>query len=215
MENPGEVTVVTLGTVSNIAAAYLLEPKIAQNIKELIMMAGVVVPIVDVKGVRRSPVEEYNFNNDPFAAQIVVNSPIPKVMVPIDVTLRIPLKPEQIERIQQSKDEVAKLVSGIIEVWPPQERQIYLSVGIPTEHTGLWLHDPLTVAVAHDRSFCEFTKLHIAAEFADTTVERDMVIKRDILRTLPRKLPPNMEVAVDVNADRFTEHFTNRITNHT
>ena len=211
MENPGEVTVVTLGAVSNPAAAYVMEPAIAKNMKELIMMAGVVIPIVDKKGVRRSPIEEYNFNNDPLAAQIVVNSDIPKTMVPIDVTLQIPLRPEQVDRINASKDPVARLVSDILSVWPPQEYLIYLSVGIPTEHTGLWLHDPLTVALVYDRSFCEFARVHIAAEFAPTVVERDMVIKHDILRTLPKKLPANMNLAVKVDPDRFTDHFTERM----
>jgi purine nucleosidase len=211
MENPGEVTVVTLGAVSNLAAAYVMEPAIAKNMKELIMMAGVVIPIVDKKGVRRSPIEEYNFNNDPLAAQIVVNSDLPKTMVPIDVTLQIPLRPEQVDRINASTDPVARLVSDILSVWPPQEYLIYLSVGIPTEHTGLWLHDPLTVALVYDRSFCEFARVHIAAEFAPTVVERDMVIKHDILRTLPKKLPANMNLAVKVDADRFTNHFTERM----
>ena len=211
MENPGEVTVVTLGAVTNIAVAYIMEPAIAKNMKELIMMAGVVIPIVDQKGVRRSPVEEYNFNNDPLAAQIVVNSDMPKTMVPIDVTLQIPLRPDQVDRINASGDSVARLVSDILSVWPPQEYVIYLSVGIPTEHTGLWLHDPLTVALVYDRSFCEFARVHIAAEFAPTTVGRDMLIKQDILRTVPKKLAPNMNLAVKVNADRFTDHFTDRM----
>ncbi len=211
MENPGEVTVVTLGAVSNLAVAYVMEPAIAKNMKELIMMAGVIIPIVDAKGVRRSPVEEYNFNNDPLAAQIVVNSDMPKTLVPIDVTLQIPLRPDQVDKINKSDDRVARLVSGILEVWPPQEYQIYLSVGIPTEHTGLWLHDPLTVALTYDRSFCEFASVHIDAEFAPTTVGRDMVIKNDILRTIPKKLPPNMNLAMKVNANRFTDHFTSRI----
>ncbi len=211
MENPGEVTVVTLGAVTNLAVAYIMEPAIAKNMKELIMMAGVVIPIVDKKGVRRSPVEEYNFNNDPLAAQIVVNSDMPKTMVPIDVTLQIPLRPDQVDRINASSDLVARLVSDILSVWPPQEYVIYLSVGIPTEHTGLWLHDPLTVALVYDRSFCEFARVHIATEFSQTTVGRDMLIKQDILRTVPKKLPPNMDLAVKVNADRFTDHFTDRI----
>jgi purine nucleosidase len=211
LENPGEVTVVTLGAVSNLAAAYVMEPTLADKMKELIMMAGVIVPIVDVKGVRRSPVEEYNFNNDPMAAQIVVNSTMPKTLVPIDVTLQIPLRPDQVERINQSDDPVAQLVSGILQVWPPQERQIYLSVGIPIEHTGLWLHDPLTVALTYDRSFCELARLHVAAEFVPTTIERDMLIRHDILRTIPKKLEPNMNVAVTVDANRFTDHFTARI----
>lgn len=211
MDNPGEVTVVTLGAVSNLAMAYIMEPRIAKNMKELIMMAGVVVPIVDQKGVRRSPVEEYNFNNDPIAAQIVVESDMPKTMVPIDVTLQIPLRKDQVEKLHAAKTPAAKLVSGILDVWPQQERAIYLAVGIPTEHTGLWLHDPLTVALVYDRSFCEIIPLHIDAEFAETTIERDMLIKRDILRTLPKKLEPNMKVAVSVQSSRFTNHFTARI----
>ena len=211
MENPGEVTVVTLGAVSNLAAAYIMEPRIAQNVKEVIMMAGVITPIIDQKGVRRSPVEEYNFNNDPFAAQIVVELELPKTLVPIDVTLQIPLRPDQVTRINGAKGAVAKQVSAILDAWPPQEYMIYLAVGIPTEHTGLWLHDPLTVALAYDRSFCEFTRVHIAAEFAPTTVGRDMLIKNDILRTIPKKLPANMNLAVRVAADRFTDHFTDRI----
>jgi len=211
MDNPGEVTVVTLGAVSNLAMAYIMEPRIAKNMKELIMMAGVIVPIVDQKGVRRSPVEEYNFNNDPIAAQIVVESDMPKTMVPIDVTLQIPLRKDQVEKLHAAKTPAAKLVSSILDVWPQQERAIYLAVGIPTEHTGLWLHDPLTVALVYDRSFCEIIPLHIDAEFAETTIERDMLIKRDILRTLPKKLEPNMKVAVGVQSNRFTDHFTARI----
>lgn len=211
MENPGEVTVVTLGAVTNIAMAYIMEPRIAQNVKEVIMMAGVIVPIVDQKGVRRSPVEEYNLNNDPLAAQIVFESDLPKTMVPIDVTLQIPLRKDQVDKLHASKAAAAKLVSGILDVWPPQERQIYLAVGIPTEHTGLWLHDPLTVALVYDRSFCEIIPMHVDAEMVDTTVERDMLIKKDILRTLPKKKEPNMTVAVTVQSDRFTNHFTARM----
>jgi inosine-uridine nucleoside N-ribohydrolase len=212
MENPGEVTVVTLGSVTNIAMAYLMEPAIATNMKELIMMAAVIIPIVDQKGVRRSPIEEYNFNNDPLAAQIVINrSDMPRTLVPIDVTLKIPLRPEQVARITASNDPVARLVSDILSVWPRQEYLIYVSVGIPTEHTGLWLHDPLTVALVYDRSFCQFERVHIAAEFAPTVIERDMLIRNDILRTIPKKLPPNINYAVSVDSDRFTEHFTSRI----
>lgn len=211
MENPGEVSVVTLGAVSNLAAAFIKEPEIANAMKELIIMAGVIVPIVDEKGVRRSPVEEYNFNNDPLAAQIVCESGMPITLVPIDVTLQIPLEDDQLKRINGADDPVAKQVAAILDIWPPQERQIYLSVGIPTEHTGLWLHDPLTVALVYDKSFCETTRLHVSAEFAATTVGRDMIVREDILRTIPRKKEPNMDVAVTVDARRFTEHFTDRI----
>ena len=211
MKRPGEVTLVTTGTVTNVAAAIMQEPMVAKNAKELIIMGGVVVPIVDEKGISRSPVEEYNLNNDTIATKIVWKSGINITLVPIDVTLKVPLSAEQIARIQSTDTPVAKLVSNIIEVWPKQERLIYMSVGIPTEFTGLWLHDPLTVGVARDRSFIEEARLHIDAEFAPTVVLRDMIVRNDILRTIPKKKPANMNVAVGVDNIRFTEDFTNKI----
>jgi len=212
MDNPGEITLITLGAVSNMAAALIQEPRIAKAAKRLIMMGGVIVPIVDEKGITRSPIEEYNFNNDPGATEIVFNSDINKFLIPIDVTLKVPLKDSQIEAIRNSNTPVSKQVSAILDVWPEQERLIYLSVGIPTEFTGIWLHDPLTIAVAYDPSLVTVTRLHVAAEYAPTLIPRDLLIRYDILRTIPKKKPANMDVAVDVDADRFTDLFTRYIT---
>ncbi len=211
LSNPGEITIVTLGAVSNVAGAILLEPSIIKKIKRLIMMGGVIVPIEDEKGITRSPIEEYNFNNDPIATQIVFNSGIEKFLIPIDVTLKVPLKQSQIETIKNTDAPVPNLVTRILDAWPRQERLIYLSVGIPTEFTGIWLHDPLTIGVAYDESLVSVARLHIAAEYTQTLIPRDMLIREDILRTIPKKKPGNMNVAVDVDADRFTDLFTNRI----
>ncbi len=101
------------------------------------------------------------------------------------------------------------MVSRILKPWPEQERLIYLTVGIPTESTGIWLRDPLTIAVAYDPSLITPARIHISAEYAPTLVPRDLLIRNDILRTIPKK-KPNMNVAVDVDADRFTQLFTYR-----
>ena len=212
-ENPGEITICTLGTVSNVAAAIRLDPNFTKNLKHLIIMGGVIVPIVDEKGIHRSPVEEYNLNNDPIAAKIVLGSDANITLVPIDVTLRVPMSQEQIERIQAGSSKSAQMVARILKPWPAQEHLIYLSVGIPTEFTGIWLHDPLTIAVAYDPSLITTARIHVSAEYAPTVVLRDMVIRNDILRTIPKKKQPNMNVAVDVDADRFTELFADRIVN--
>jgi purine nucleosidase len=200
-----------LPVLTNLAVAFVMEPRIKEKLKEVIIMGGVVVPIVDQKGIRRSPIEEYNLNNDTVAAQIVMESGMPILLCPIDVTLKVPLTTEQVGRIGASSDAVAELVSRILREWPPQERTIYLSVGIPTEHTALWLHDPLTVALAFDKSFCDITRLHIAAEFAPTPIERDLIVRNDVLRTIPKKRAPNMDLCVDVDVVRFTELFTDRM----
>lgn len=210
-QHPGEVTIITTGTVTNVAAALMKDPSVAQLAKELIIMGGVIVPIVDEKGIARSPVEEYNLNNDAFATQVVWKSGINITLVPIDVTLKVPLSPEQIDRIRQTDTPVARQVSDIIAVWPEQEYIIYTSVGIPTEFTGLWLHDPLTIGVAMDRSFIKEARLHVDAEFAPTIILRDMLIRNDILRTIPKKMSPNMSVAIGVDNVRFTQDFTDKI----
>lgn len=208
---PGEVTIITTGTVTNVAAALIKCPEVATLAKELIIMGGVIVPIVDAKGISRSPVEEYNLNNDTFATDVVWKSGMNITLIPIDVTLKVPLSEEQVERIHKAENPVAKQIAGIIDVWPEQEYLIYASVGIPTEHTGLWLHDPLTIGVAIDRTFIKEARLHVDAEFAPTVILRDMLIRNDILRTIPKKMEPNMSVAIGVDNDRFTEEFTKKI----
>lgn len=216
MNNPGEIKVVTLGTVSNVAHAILREPKVIENIKELIIMAGVVIPIVDEKGVRRSPREEYNFNNDAIAAEIVLNSGMPISYVPCDVTLYTPLLDEDRDKIRAADTPLAKMATRIFDVWPPQEKLIYTAVGIPTEHTALWLHDPLVVMHAFDQSLLKMFPLHIATEYNPTVIERDMYVanmngNQDLLRTNPKKLPPNMDVALEVDGARVSHFFAERI----
>lgn len=212
-ENPGEITICTLGAVSNVAAAIRLDPNFVRDLKHLIIMGGVIVPIVDEKGIHRSPVEEYNLNNDPTAAKIVMNSGANITLVPIDVTLRVPMTQAQIDAMSSGTSKSAQMVARILKPWPEQERLIYLSVGIPTEHTGIWLHDPLTIAVAYDPSLITTARIHVATEFAPTLINRDMLIRNDILRTIPKKKAPNMNVAVEVDADRFTQLFADRIVN--
>lgn len=217
MNNPGEIKVVTLGTVSNVAHAILKEPKVIENIKELIIMAGVVIPILDAKGIRRSPREEYNFNNDAIAAEIVLNSGMPISYVPCDVTLHTPLLEEDQEKIRQTKTPIAEMATRIFDLWPPQEKLIYTAVGIPTEHTALWLHDPLVVMHAFDQSLLKMFPLHIATEYNPTVIDRDMYVanmngNQDLLRTNPKKLPPNMDVALEVDGPRVSKFFTERIT---
>jgi inosine-uridine nucleoside N-ribohydrolase len=211
-ENPGEITVCTLGAVTNVAAAIRQDPTFVANLKHLIIMGGVIVPVVDEKGITRSPIEEYNLNNDPVAARIVMNSGANITLVPIDVTLRVPMSQRQIDAMDSATSRSAQMVSRILKPWPEQERLIYLSVGIPTEFTGIWLHDPLTVAVAADPSLITSARIHVATEYAPTLVPRDLLIRNDILRTIPKKKAPNMNVAVDVDADRFTQLFADRIT---
>ena len=69
---------ITLGLLTNAALAIREEPRILPKIKTLIMMAGA----VDFGNTK--PMSEFNVFADPEAAKIVIDSDIPKVIVPLD-----------------------------------------------------------------------------------------------------------------------------------
>lgn len=211
MNNPGEITIVTLGALTNLAVAIVKEPRIVEYTKEVITMGGVIVPVVDKKGITRSPIEEYNLNCDHTATRIVFESGINLTLIPIDVTLKVPLKQEDVEKLKNCNTVAAQAAYRMLEVWPEQEKMLYISGGVPTEHTDLWLHDPLCVGTLFNRDFVDLYDLHIDIEFGPTVIPRDLIIRDDILRTVPKKLPPNCHVALDVRSKAFTDEFINRI----
>ena len=57
--------------------------------------------------------------------------------MPIDVTMRVPMAQRQIDAMRTATSRSAQMVSRILEPWPAQEHLTYLSVGIPTEFTGI------------------------------------------------------------------------------
>lgn len=82
--NPGQISIITVGRLTNLAMALKQEPKIAQLIKELVIMGGV----FGYNGHRGnvSPVTEANIGGDPTAADIVATAGINTTFVGLDVT---------------------------------------------------------------------------------------------------------------------------------
>ncbi len=102
MSNPGEITLVPLGPLTNVALAASIEPKIAENVREVVLMGGA----ANVPG-NVSPVAEANIHNDPEAAYIVFHAGWPITMVGLDVTHKTVMTPEYLdgaEELQQSLD---------------------------------------------------------------------------------------------------------------
>jgi purine nucleosidase len=78
--SPGELTLVTLGPLSNIATALLRDPGIATLVKETVVMGGAANTIGNV-----NPSAEYNIYADPEAARIVFHSGMPLLMCGIEL----------------------------------------------------------------------------------------------------------------------------------
>lgn len=84
MSNPGKITLVPIGPLTNIALAMQLEPQIIRNVKQVVMMGGSVLQPGNV-----SPLAEANIFNDPHAASLVFNADWDITMAGLDVTEKI------------------------------------------------------------------------------------------------------------------------------
>lgn len=83
MDNPNDITLVTIGPLTNIAAAMILEPQVAKRVKRIVMMGG--VTRLAANGAELEPVE-HNVQCDPEAASVVFGSGAPILMIGLDVT---------------------------------------------------------------------------------------------------------------------------------
>ena len=80
LAHPHEITLFPIGPLTNIAMAYLMEPKIADLVKEVVIMGGAVHCPGNI-----TPVAEANFFHDPHAAQIVISAGWPITLAGLDV----------------------------------------------------------------------------------------------------------------------------------
>lgn len=92
--HPGEITLVPVGPLTNIAAALALEPKLPQLIKSIVLMGGTVKESGNV-----SPVAEANIWNDPHAADAVFTAGFDLTMIGLDVTYKVVISVDAFERL--------------------------------------------------------------------------------------------------------------------
>ena len=107
--NPGEVTIVALGPLTNVATAILDNPKLPEKIKKIFIMGGAIASLPDGAG-NITPNAEYNFWVDPEAAKIVLRSGIPIELSPLNVSRKSAFNKEHYEKIIEVKTPFTDLV---------------------------------------------------------------------------------------------------------
>ena len=103
--HPGEVTILAIGPMTNIALALRLKPEIETRIKRIVFMGG----NVRVGG-NASSAAEFNFFFDPEAARIVLRSKIPqKVMFGLDICNTAPIRKAQFDQVIAVRTPITEL----------------------------------------------------------------------------------------------------------
>ncbi|KAL6069856.1 mediator complex subunit Med15 [Balamuthia mandrillaris] len=85
-QNPKQITIITLGPLTNIATAFQKCPELPQYVKRIVSMGGVLNEPGNI-----TPVAEANFGNDALAAKTVLNAKFPLTLVPLNVTRQVHL----------------------------------------------------------------------------------------------------------------------------
>ena len=196
MGAPGEITLVPIGPLTNLALALLLEPRLAAAVREIVFMGG------NVRGNHPgvSPIE-FNLANDPDAAHVVFRSGAPLTMIGLDVTTETHLTLEALHQATASGSGAARLVRRITEPWIRFVRE---RRGIP----GCWLHDPLAVVAAWDRTVVTTERMEVGVELRGEATYGQIIGRRAGMGGAirhPRGGP--VDVAVTVDNARFMEHF--------
>lgn len=201
LEAPGEVTVVAIGPLTNIAAAIDAEPDVATAMASLVIMGGTVAVPGNV-----TPAAEFNIWMDPEAADIVFRSGAPITMVGLDVCHQTSFDRERAARLRRNGSPLACFVADAAESWIDVREQLF------PKHEALHLYDTLAVAVAIEPDLIETHSALVDVETSDGPAQGMTVTYRnDILRQFLTGRDPNAAVAVGVDSKRFAKCFDERV----
>ncbi|WP_145592881.1 nucleoside hydrolase [Yersinia bercovieri] len=135
--NPGEITLVAIGPLTNIAHAMQLYPQLASSVAEITIMGGV----FNVDGY----LKDTNFGFDPEAAHMVLTSGANITLAPLDVTTQTQLLHQDLDKIAQIESPLSRYLVETIRPW--------ISYSMQTRQLpGCWVHDALVVAWLLDKS---------------------------------------------------------------
>lgn len=130
--NPGQVTLIAVGPLQNLADALRKEPQLGKLVKRVVLMGGCVYGTAE----KQSPVAEYNVYSSVADSQRVYAAGLPLTIVPLDSTTHVKLSDRERERLQKYPSPLTFALEALYRLWleNPQSR--------------MTLHDQLAVAEA-------------------------------------------------------------------
>jgi purine nucleosidase len=186
LASDGEITLVPVGPLTNIATAVRREPRIVGRAREVVLMGGAYT-----RG-NVTPVAEFNIFADPEAAAVVFEAGWPLTMVTLDLTHQALVPDQFLGAVSALDNELSRMITGILGSY----RASYLrSAGLPSAP----LHDPCAVAYVARPGLMTVEDAFVAVETAGTWTSGATVT--DFAGKLGR--PGNARVPTRLDADGF------------
>lgn len=165
--NPGEITLVATGPLTNVAIALQLYPEIVHSVKNIVVMGGV----INVPGY----LKDTNFGLDPEAAHAVLTSGAPVTLVPMDVTTKTQMLHADLDRLAKAENGLSRYLAQTIRPWITYSMQ---TRNLP----GCWIHDALTVAWLLEPSLATMEEDYLDVSLEGITRGMTCRYGRDTLR---------------------------------
>lgn len=180
--HPGEITLLTIGPLTNIALLFASDSRIPGMLKQLVMMSGLFF-----KRLGRIVPLEWNVQLDPHAAAMVYKHDVADhISIGADVTHRVKMGRDQVRRRFQVPllEKLAPLIDGWLE-----------------DHESIIFHDPLAAISIFDSGVCQLEKGEVEIELSASPL-------RGFTYWTPFPLGQDRRrVAVDVDPERFFRSF--------
>jgi inosine-uridine nucleoside N-ribohydrolase len=211
-KSPGEITIIALGPLTNLAIAFRDDPALAGMVQSIVLMGG------SLSRGNVTPSAEFNIYADPEAAQAVFHAGAPITMVGLDVTRKAVLREEHIQAFEAGDNPMSRAAGQITRATMDRIRKAGNNGG-PVMHDSLAVAaflDP-TVVTLHDY----YIEVETSGEFAagETLGYNRAPIHRSApvanSAAAPSELmtfKPNAKVAMELDAERFFKLLVGRIT---
>lgn len=190
-EHAGELTLVTLGPLTNVARALARDPSLPDRIPRTVVMGAVADHVGNI-----TPVAEYNMWADPHAVDVVLRSGLQLEFVGWDISRRHTVIDNELaaelRSIGTKRAEFCIDINAVVAQFCATE----------TKLSGFDLPDPVTMAYAIDPLIAtEARRLHLDVE-TESELTRGMVVM-DLLEFMDQ--PPNALVITAADRDRFLD----------
>ena len=189
-DNANDITLVTLGPLTNVALALLREPELARRVSRCVIMGGIGSGHGNV-----TPLAEFNIWVDPEAAKIVFESGMSITMIGWDISWKYAaFDPKQAAEIRAIGTRLAEYVIDI----QATLNQYALD---QTNLAGFDWPDPIAMAAAIDPNIASYEKLRV-----DVTTGKGLARGLTVIDRLGvTGRPPQVQVAVSANRELFVD----------
>ncbi|MDE2785626.1 MAG: nucleoside hydrolase [Chloroflexota bacterium] len=201
LEAPGEITILALGRMTNVALALRLAPEIAGSLAGVVVMGGAVRVPGNV-----SPVATANIYEDPEAAEILYDSGVPITQVGLDVCDRCGFADEQFERLRASSAPALRLLVSA----SAYTQAAYRRLGRLADGEAVRYNDVPAVAAAVDPALMVMQQLPVAVDAGSDLTRGQTVV--DWYGLTGREA--NAGVCLEVDAERLTDMVVRRLVDH-